>query len=494
MIRNRYTPTPMSHESTNPPTHFELDADILSDAWASLERFVRHSFSAETQDPVLPAIDGRQARDLFQEPLPRTGCSLPKLIDQCGDDWVEQCRRNGHSRFFGYVCASADPVGVFADAMTSALNQNVTAWRSAPSATELERLVLGWLDEMVGFGGGGHGLLVSGGSAANFTALACAALTAQHDRQVPRDRMTVYITSQGHLSLPKAARVLGIEEDRVRRVRTDNQRRMDPAELDRQIQADLQADLAPMCVCASAGTVNTGAIDPLSEVASICGRHGVWYHIDGAYGAPAAMTREYGWMSESFRRADSMSLDPHKWLFSPFDVGCVLFRDADKTRRAFSLQTAYVEVTGDDEIERFAFFDHGLELSRRFRALKVWMIIKVRGVDVLASVIERNIVQRRHLDERIKLEARLESLGSGLSVSCFRYVPEGNSDTDGIDALNQDILQTLNAEGRLFMSPTVLDGQYCLRVCIVNFRTSEDDIDFLVNQVLRVGDRLASSS
>lgn len=145
-------------------------------------------------------------------------------------------------------------------------------------------------------------------------------------------------------------------------------------------------------------------------------------------------------------------------------------------------------------LERFAFFDHGLELSRRFRALKVWMIIKVRGVDALASVIERNIALRRRLDERIELEARLESLGSGLSVSCFRYVPEGSSGNDGINAINENILQTLNTQGRLFMSPTALDGQFCLRVCIVNFRTSEDDIDFLVNQVLRVGDRLASSS
>ena len=197
-------------------------------------------------------------------------------------------------------------------------------------------------------------------------------------------------------------------------------------------------------------------------------------------------------MAAAFARADSLSLDPHKWLFAPFDVGCVLYRDEEASRRMFSLVGEYAAVSLTGAIESYAFFDHGPELSRRFRALKVWMILKVRGVDAIARVIAENVALRRKLDERVAAEPCLEPLGSELSISCFRYVPEGWSDGEALNGLNRRILETLNAEGQVYMSPTTLDGRYSLRVAIVNFRTAASDVDFLVDEVLRLGGDFAS--
>lgn len=301
----------------------------------------------------------------------------------------------------------------------------------------------------------------------------------------------MYLSREAHLSMGKAFRICGISDERVREVGVDDDRRLDVTALAELLERDRKDGLLPTFVCASAGTVNTGVIDPLNEIADVCKAHNVWLHIDGAYGAPAVLTKEYQWMSAAFAQADSLSLDPHKWLFAPFDVGCVLIRDSAATSRAFSLRSEYVGITQSDSIESYAFFDHGMDLSRRFRALKVWAILKTRGVDQIGEMIQRNIDLRKHLDERVAQHPRLERLGSGLSVSCFRYVPPGATEDGVLNSLNQRILTTLNAEGRVHLSATTLEGRHCLRACIVNFRTSRGDVDFLIDETLRVGDEIA---
>jgi glutamate/tyrosine decarboxylase-like PLP-dependent enzyme len=312
------------------------------------------------------------------------------------------------------------------------------------------------------------------------------------EREADRTRMTLYQSREGHMSLAKAARHLGLPAENVRLVGIDARRRLRVDELAARLAEDRAAGLVPVCVAATAGTANTGAVDPLLAVAEVAAENGVWYHVDGAYGAPAVLTEEYRWMSEAFARADSLSLDPHKWLFAPFDVGCVLFRDEEASRRMYSLVGEYAAVSETEPIERYAFFDHGPELSRRFRALKVWMILKVRGVEAIAAVIAGNVALRGRLDARVAAEPRLEPLGSELSITCFRYVPEGWSDGEALNGLNRRILETLNAEGRVYMSPTTLDGRYSLRAAIVNFRTAAPDVDFLVDEVLRLGRAFAA--
>ncbi|MCH9651402.1 MAG: aminotransferase class V-fold PLP-dependent enzyme [Deltaproteobacteria bacterium] len=444
----------------------------------------------ESRDPVITETTGAQSRDLWNEPLPQAGTPFEELLAGPVAAITKTCRKNGHPRFFGYVSASADPVGVLADALASVLNQNMTAWRSAPGAAALERQVVRWLGELTGFQGGGHGLLTSGGSMANSIALSCAlARTQQRAELPPEDRsgLTLYLSRESHLSMPKAALALGIPPANIRRVDVDENRRLRLDSLQDRLRADLAAGLLPFCVCASAGTANTGIIDPLEEIARLCTEHDLWFHIDGAYGAPAVLTEDYRWMARAFSQADSLSLDPHKWLFAPLDVGCVLLRDSEASRRAFSHQTEYVAVQQTDPYESFAFFDHGPELSRRFRALKVWMILKARGTDALAAAIDNNIQLRRHLDSRIAHHPQLELLGSDLSISCFRFLPNSTTPAETLNALNRRILETLVREGRLFMSPTALEGRYSLRICIVNFRTTKPDIDFLLDEVLRVG-------
>lgn len=444
----------------------------------------------ESRDPVIRETTGEEARALWDEPLPRQGTPFEELLAGPVAAITKAGRKNGHPRFFGYVSASADPVGVLADALASMLNQNVTAWRSSPGAAAMERQVVRWLGELTGFGGEGHGLLTSGGSMANYIALSSAlAGTQRRAELVPEDRrgLTLYLSSESHLSMPKAALALGILPANIRRVAVDEDRRLRLDSLQDQLRADLAAGLQPFCVCASAGTANTGIIDPLEEIAHLCAQHDLWFHIDGAYGAPAVLTEDYRWMARAFALADSLSLDPHKWLFAPLDVGCVLLRDAEASRQAFSHQSEYVAVQQTDPYESFAFFDHGPELSRRFRALKVWMILKARGTDALAAAIEKNIDLRRYLDSRIAEDSQLEVLGSNLSISCFRFLPDSYTPEETLDTLNRHILETLAREGSLFMSPTTLDGRYSLRICIVNFRTTQQDIDFLLDEVLRVG-------
>jgi len=473
--------------------HFDIDPEAFRRLGYQVIDMMADAIGAEPCDPVMRHAGGQEVRSLIDEPLPMRGTKPEQLFAACRDLLTSHGRKNGHPRFFGYVCASADPVAALADAMASVFNQNVTAWRSAPAATEIERLVVRWLDEMVGFNGGGSGLLVSGGSAANSAAISCAIanLTAPDQPAVPRETLTVYRSTQGHLSLEKAARSFGILREHIRTIDVDDHYRMIPDLLDRQLQQDQRSGLVPVCVCASAGTANTGAVDPLNEIADICHQRGIWLHIDGAYGAPAAMTEDYRWMQAAFSRADSLSLDPHKWLFAPLDVGCILMRDDRAAERAFTLQSEYTAVSEEDPIERYAFFDHGPELSRRFRALKVWIILKTRGIERISRVIRQNIHLRRYLDKRIAAEPRLESLGSDLSISCFRYLPALGGNEEAINASNRRIIDRLVADGRFYLSPTTLNGRFALRICIVNFRTTRDDMDLLADEVVRLGDETA---
>jgi len=454
--------------------------------------------ATERDGPVYPSVSGPELRALLDAPLPEHGVDPDAVIDSWRDRVAPYCRRNGHPRFFGYVCTSADPLAMLADAMASAMNQPVTAWRSAPAATEVERLAVRWLDALVRFEAGdeGTGLLVSGGSSANLHGLAAAVSRVERAGRGPgrRHELTAYLTAEAHLSLRKALRLLGLHPDHVRLVPTDDRRRMRPEALNEMLQADADAGLTRAVVCGSAGTANTGTIDPLDEIAAICEEAGVWFHIDGSYGAPAVMTEEYGWMAGPFGRADSLALDPHKWLFAPVDAGCILFRRDDDARQAFAWHSEYTEVTQTDPIEQYALFDRGIEMSRRFRGLKVWSILRVRGRERLCAAIAHDIALRRRLDARIAAESRLEPLGSALSITCFRYRPEGVKDEPGLNALNRRIVEALVGEGQCYLSPTTLDGRFALRVCIVNFRTQDADVDFLIDEILRLGERVRLQS
>ncbi len=400
--------------------------------------------------------------------------------------------RVGGPRFFGYVMGSGEPVGAAADLLASVLNQNVTAWRSSPSAVTLERVVVGWLAQAIGcrlF----VGSLTGGGSSANLMALAMA-----REARAPANETgitqhgTVYASEQVHMSIPKTVSLLGIGTENLRLIPCDDDFRIRLDMLRQSIEQDIRAEVTPIAIVGSAGTVSTGSIDPLRDLAQLAREFGMWFHVDGAYGALAALAipEKFNGMS----MADSISLDPHKWLYQPLDCGCLLYRDSAAARRAFSHTGDYAKSLLEDPVESFAFFEESLELSRRFRALKLWLSLRYHGLANFREAIRNDLECAQFLAEQIREERELELLAPiPLSAVCFRYKPKWVSQSD-TDALNRKILQRVVRRGTVFLSNATIRGSFALRACIVNHRTTLGDVEQVISEVLAAGRELAGGA
>ena len=453
-------------------------------------------FARVPELPLFPEVSSGETLRRLGSELPLDGEPVEKLLNDCRAIF-DGSRHNGHPRFFGYVASPATAPGAFADLIASALNPSVTSWRSGPAATEVERLVVRWLGSLIGYGENTQGLLTSGGSMANMIGLLIAHRAKSGGNPARAGLwnaapMTTYASDQIHMSIPKAADTLGIGRDQVRSVVSDDRFRMDVRALRELIESDLKAGLKPFCIVASAGTVNTGAIDPLTEIAQVAKEFGLWFHIDGAYGALGAMDQRKRPLFAGIEQADSISLDPHKWLYTPIDSGCLLFRDAAIARATFSANEAdYIQVHGLADDEAFAFWDYGVELSRRFRALKIWLTLRYYGTRRIAAAISEDIALAEYLRERIRSADDFQLLAPGeLSISCFRYLPaqlrarfESASGDEiapvakEIDELNMRIMYTVQRGGRAYLSNATVNGKFALRACITNFRTTRADID-----------------
>jgi aromatic-L-amino-acid decarboxylase len=422
---------------------------------------------------------------------------LEKLMAEC-QTIIELSRHNGHPRFFGYVASPSTPIGAYGDLIASALNANITAWRSGPAGTEIENLVVKWLGSLIGYDDNAHGLLTSGGSMANLIALMIAhrskagADVSQTGLWNAGPPMTIYASEEVHMSVAKGADILGLGRDQVRAVRCDERFRIDVQALRQRIGEDLQNGLRPVCVVASAGTTNTGAVDPLQEVAAVAREFDLWFHVDGAYGAPGGLDPLKKELFAGLAAADSVSLDPHKWLYVPVDTGCLMFRDQAIAKQAFNTEEAsYIKVHGLVDDETFAYWDYGVELSRRFRALKVWLTLRYYGVRKIAEAISGDIALAEYLAEQVTQATDFELLAPvELSICCFRYVPDGVSDDAALNQLNEQILPLVQKSGRAYVSNAMVNGKFALRACITNFRTTKDDID-LTLQVIRSAGVLA---
>jgi len=442
-------------------------------------------FDAVGERPVYPEVSARWLEAGLSATLPLDPQDIRTVVDEFAAHVVAGSRDNGHPRMFGYVQSSGTFVGAVADFLASALNQNVTSWRSAPAATTVERQVVGWLRDIVGFEG--DGLLVSGGSMANFVALMAATAAAHPEvarrgvRALTGDPV-VYASSMTHMSIPKAAAMAGLGRDAVRRVPVDAELEMDAAALDRAIGDDRRAGRVPICVVANAGDVNTGAIDPIDALADVCARHQVWLHADAAYGGFAVLAPSVRERFAGLARVDSMSLDPHKWLFVPVDCGCVLVRDPSALRRAFSYSADYVDVVSSPDMSEYAFWDYGPELTRRFRALKIWMAFKAYGVRAIAAAIERNIQLARRLAELVDESDDFERLAPvPLGIVCFRYAGGGGD----LNARNRELLLRVQRGGKAYLSNAMIGDAFALRACIVNHRTTEGDLAVLLDEIRR---------
>lgn len=430
-------------------------------------------------------INGPSVEKIFSSEVPLDGLGS-KAFDLLPE--VFENSRPASPRFFGYVFGSGEPIAALGQFASAVLHQNATAWRSGPSANAIERTVIRWLASAIGCAGF-SGSLTVGGSSANLMALCMAREARLPANQTGVGGGIIYCSSEAHMSNTKAAALLGLGHDSVRLIPVDEAFGMRTEVLRDTIDRDLQAGLKPIAVVASAGTTATGSIDPIREVAHLCREHNLWLHIDGAFGALASLAIPEAF--EGINLADSISLDPHKWLYQPTGCGCLLYRDPSDARRAFSHSGDYARSLTTDPIEGFAFFEESIELSRPFRALSLWLSLRYFGLRAFQQSISDDLHLAQVLANFIDAEPKLERLAPvALSAVCFRFTA---SSTD-LDDLNRRILDRVIRRGRVYLSNATIHGHFALRACIVNHRTTEADVHAIITEVLAAASELTSAA
>jgi glutamate/tyrosine decarboxylase-like PLP-dependent enzyme len=459
---------------------------------AAVDWIAEYCASLGERAVVRPTTSAR-LRERLNETLPEFGSDFPSLLDRFGEQISEYSRHNGHPRFFGYVSSPGTPLTAIGSMLAAALNVNVTCWRSAPAATELEHVTVNWLKEMLGYPAEAGGLLVSGGSMANFAAMA-AARSAKSPVNVVREGVAAaggplcgYVSTEGHFSISKAAGMLGLGERYVRQVRTNARLEIDMSDLERLVREDRAAGHLPFFVAGNAGTTATGAFDPIGELADFARANDLWFHVDAAYGGFAALAPSRRRLFERIGEADSVALDPHKWLYLSMGCGCVLYKDPAAAYAAFSHDAEYTRTIGLERDEAFAFWNYGPELSRPFRALDLWLLLKHVGSRRLGEAIEENIGCAEYLQELVAASDDFEMLAPvGLSVFCFRHRPRGYS--GDLDVWNERVLTELQRRGSSYLSNARVDGKFALRGCVLNYRTTRRDMEVLLDDVRRAGE------
>ncbi len=437
--------------------------------------------------PVRQPVPLDLRASLMHQALPSEGTDPAQLIDRVVEDVLAYPMGNNSPRFFAWVNSPSAPLAWLADLLAAAHNSSVAG--SDHAATYVEHGLLNWLKTIMGFPAESMALLTSGGSVANLIGLA----VMRHVKTDGNIRgagfsgesapMVVYTSTQGHSCIIKAVELLGIGSDNLRKIPTDADYRIDMTKLRAQIAADRAAGLRPVCIAASAGTVNTGAIDPLDEIADLCAEEGLWFHVDGAYGGLGILAEQTAGLFKGIERADSLAVDPHKWMYVPVECGCVFVRDAQAMRDTFSVVPPYLR--DDRALPWFAEF--GIQQTRGFKALKLWLVMQQIGEKGYRELISHDITMARYLQDKIRARADFQLIATGpLSVTCFRYAPQ---EVEDVVALNKRLIERVQAEGQAFLTGTELDGQYALRACVVNFRTTEADVDRLLDIIADAGQR-----
>ncbi|MEO6527769.1 MAG: aminotransferase class V-fold PLP-dependent enzyme [Gemmatimonadaceae bacterium] len=436
-------------------------------------------------------------------PLPDDGMDAGELLRATTGLLFDHSLFNGHPRFFGYITSSPAPIGMLGELLAAAVNANVGSWQLSPVATQIEAQTVRWIAQLIGFPVTCGGLLVSGGNMANMVALfAARAAAADWDVRAAgvsapsASPLRVYASAETHGWIKKAADLSGLGTDAVRWIPTGHDLRMDTDALRAAIAADRVARARPMIVVGTAGSVSTGAVDPLADIARICREAGIWFHVDGAYGAFAAAVPGVPDDLAAIAAADSVAVDPHKWLYAPLEAGCVLVRDPARLRNAFTYSAAYYHF-GEDATN---YVDFGPQNSRGFRALKVWLALRQVGRNGYVRMISDDMRLSRRLHELVSAHPELEPFTQGLSISTFRYVPPelragvGATDVEArLNAMNEALLDRIQSSGELFVSNAVIRGRYVLRACIVNFNTATIDIEAVPEIVARLGREVAAS-
>jgi aromatic-L-amino-acid decarboxylase len=485
-LDNRQTPLEMKPDEFRRIGHRLIDdiADFLD----SLPR-----------RPVTSGATPKSIRSILGEkPLPVHGMSVDELLRETEALLFENSLFNGHPRFWGYITSSAAPIGALGDLLAAIVNPNVGAWALSPVASEVEAQTIRWIAELIGYPSACGGLLVSGGNMANFVGFLAA-----RKAKVPWDvraeglrgslhQLTIYATQDTHTWIQKAVDMFGVGLNSIHWVPMNDRQQMEPQALAHQIVADRNKGFLPFLVVGSAGTVGVGAIDPLVDIAAICKKEGLWFHVDGAYGAPAALLPEALAELSGLWNADSVAIDPHKWLYSPLEAGCALVRDPQHLVDAFSFHPDYYHFETREGEAGLNYYELGPQNSRGFRALKVWLGLRLVGKEGYSRMIRDDIGLAEELYQQVNDTPDLQAFIRNLSIVTFRYVPKDLAiGTEAVerylDSLNLEILNGLQSGGEVYLSNAFFQGRFVLRVCIVNFRTRLKDIKALVEVVTRIG-------
>ena len=452
-----------------------LVVDAIVERWSRLAE--GPPWGGATRDVTEPLLHG---------PPPEEGRDLDPLLDTVVRDVMPLAGRIDHPRFLAFVPSSPSWASVLASFLINGYNVFQGTWLESSGPSQIELTVTDWIREWLGYPEGAGGLFTSGGSAANLVAL----VTAREAAGNPA-RGTVYVSDQTHGSVGRAARIAGIEPERVRVVPTDDACRIMPARLLDAVRDDRDAGLEPFCVVGNAGATNTGAIDPLPEIAEIARAERLWNHVDAAYGGFAVLDPATRPLLRGLELADSVTLDPHKWFFQPYETGCLMVRDVERLESAFRIMPDYLQ-DADWGRENVNFCDRGLQLTRAFRALRVWLAVQRYGLAAHRREIARAIVVARRVAARIDAEEELELLAPrSLAVVCFRYRGRPKARGD-LDELNREIQDRIVQSGVAMISSTRLRGRFSLRFCVLNARTTEDDVMVVVDRVLELGRELGS--
>jgi aromatic-L-amino-acid decarboxylase len=459
--------------------------------------------------PVVPDESPQVIREaLGMGSLPEQGAEARDLLEEAATLLFEHSTFNGHPRFWGVITSSAAPIGALSDLLAAAVNPNMGGWIGGPMANEIEAQTIRWIAEMIGYPTDCGGLLVSGGNMGNFVGfLAARKAKASWDVRTSgllgegARRLRVYTSSETHTWIHKATDMFGLGIEAIRWIPVDEQLRMDIPALRNQIQADIEDGDLPFLVIGTAGTVSTGAVDPLLEIAAICREYNLWFHVDGAYGGFAAVLLNDGKGTvprdlKGIGEADSVAVDPHKWLYAPLEAGCALVRNPEALREMFSYHPPYYHFADQAE-PTIDYHEYGPQNSRGFRALKVWLALRQVGRAGYAEMISDDIRLAQELYRLVEAQPELQAFTQGLSITTFRYVPPdltlGSQQVEAyLNQLNAELLTRLQRSGEAFLSNAVVEGKFLLRACIVNFRTSLEDVEALPALVTRIGREVES--
>lgn len=449
--------------------------DSIVDRWASLG-----------EGPAWQFGDRRQLEPLVAGPPPEEGQDPDLILRRVMEDVLPKAGRIDHPRFFAFIPSSPTWPSVLGDILATGFNVFQGTWLESSGPSQVEVVVMDWFRDWLGFPEGGGGLLTSGGSAANLGAM----VTAREWAGNPPNP-TIYMSDQGHSSLERAARIIGIPSENVRKIATDERFRMEVGLLRRVLEEDRASGMTPLCVCANAGATNTGAIDPLESIADLAREEGLWFHVDGAYGGFAVLAPGAKDALQGIERADSLTLDPHKWFFQPYETGCLLVRDTRMLEDAFRILPEYLQ---DTELgkEHVNFADRGIQLTRGFRALKIWMSVQILGLKAFRDGIQTGIDLAVEAGKFIGDSVDLEMTGpSSLGIVCFRFrPPEVEMTAEALEGMNLSIQEEIVDSGLAMMSSTRLRGTFSLRLSILNYRSTWEDVRETLESVQSIGRRL----